>query len=87
VNYGWGVSGNAALNTVVMCPDLRKRSAGQGALTCCSVGCGCRRGARREQARDADALPGPAVTPVLAPVRDMPCAPDAPKSAVYPFRR
>src|SRR5690349_3377657 len=34
VNYGWGVSGNAALNTVVMCPDLRKRIAGQGTLTC-----------------------------------------------------
>ncbi|GKQ42062.1 hypothetical protein ALMP_85740 [Streptomyces sp. A012304] len=34
MNYGWGVSGNATLNTVVMCSDLRKRSAGQGALTC-----------------------------------------------------
>ncbi|GAA2907580.1 hypothetical protein GCM10010524_44010 [Streptomyces mexicanus] len=29
VNYGRGVSGKAALNTVVMCPDLRKRTAGQ----------------------------------------------------------
>ncbi len=30
MNYGRGVGGNAALNTVVMCLDLRKRSAGQG---------------------------------------------------------
>lgn len=29
MNYGRGVGGNAALNTVVMCLDLRKRSAGQ----------------------------------------------------------
>lgn len=30
MNYGRGVGGNAVLNTVVMCLDLRKRSAGQG---------------------------------------------------------
>ncbi|GGU30428.1 hypothetical protein GCM10010259_21170 [Streptomyces daghestanicus] len=29
VNYGPGVSGNAALNTVVIAPDLRKLPAGQ----------------------------------------------------------
>ncbi|GAA0931534.1 hypothetical protein GCM10009549_55230 [Streptomyces thermoalcalitolerans] len=30
VNYGRGVWGNAALNTVVMCPDLREQLEGQG---------------------------------------------------------
>lgn len=54
MNYGEGVWGNAALNTVVMCPDLRKRCAGQT----CSRRCVCLPGDPAGEAREASAPPG-----------------------------
>ena len=70
VNYGWGVSGNAALNTVVMCPDLRKRvrrserrMIGERARAGGSPAAG-----RRSQVTDLefDAARGEAVLPLVA---------------------